>query len=242
MEAVFDFDYWHSEATGSEADAVENTLSLSIPSVWTARVAQDMGECGLVGQVLDGLPLAMARAVALGSPGLTEPVIAIDWGYRNATLCVVRRGRPVFVRALRDCGFAGVLSAVSGSLDLSADEAQKLLRDWGLPDCRQPEAAELQTVIEEVVGDPLAAFTEELARTIAFLRQQRQSIAPAKLLLLGGGAAVRNMAAYLSGKLELPVEMWRLGGPHSSDPSLLHTPIEMLGPAIALSSLAWAST
>ena len=239
-DATIDFDYWHPSGAGRAAEAADNTLAMAIPAVWTAQVAHDMGECGLVGQVLDGLPLAMARAVALGSPGLTEPVIAVDWGYKNATLCVVRRGQSAFVRALRDCGFATVLSTISRSLDLTADEAQKLLRDWGLPDRKHQVAEELQTVIEEVAREPLTAFTEELNRTITFLKQQRRSIAPTKLLLLGGGAAVKNIANYLHGKVELPVEVWRLGGSRNTN-SRHHTPIEMLGPAIALSALAWTT-
>lgn len=239
--ATHDFDYWQFDVDDNGAAQADNTLAMAVPLAWTSRVARDMTEVGLVGHVLDGLPLTLARAVALSSPSLSQPVIALDWGQRNATLCVVRKGQPVFVRGLRDSGFANVVESICRSLDVTGDETQKLLRDCGLPDRTSHSADELQLVIEEVAREPLTAFIEELNRTITFLNQQRRSIAPAKLVLFGGGAAVKNIANYFQGKVELPVEVWRLGGDRGWQQEHLAVPIEMLGPAIALSSLAWTT-
>ena len=92
-------------------------------------------------------------------------------------------------------------------------------------------------MIEEIAREPTRRFLEELNRTISFLQGQRRDLAPSKLVMFGGGAAVKNICKYLGARVELPVECWNLGSTsHDND-----VPCALLGPAIALSSLAWAS-
>lgn len=200
-----------------------------------------MRESRLVGHVLDGLPLAAARAIALSAPNTTTPIAAVDWGHQRATLCCVKSGRPLFVRCLRECGFQSVTDAVCKALAVTPDEAQKLLHDHGLPNRMHGGVTELQGVIEEVTREPLDRFVEELRRTTAFLSFQRRSIAPTKVVLLGGGAAVKNMAGYLNERVEMPIETWSLDAAASIAFTELRQPIELFGPAIALSSLAWGT-
>ncbi len=235
------FDHWSVELPSEKQGSADNTIALSVASSCASRVTQDLREAGLVGQVLDGLPLAAARAIALGMPRATNFIAAVDWGHHRATLCSVKNGRPLFVRCLRDCGFKSVTNAICKTLAVTADEAQKLLRDHGLPFRASGEVTELQAVIEEVAREPLDRFIDELTRTTTYLSQQRRGLAPAKVVLLGGGAAVKNVAGYLGEHLNLPVETWRL---HDAVPTAAQghrLPIELFGPAIALSSLAWAS-
>lgn len=236
-----EFDYWSVELPTDKGPVADNTIALSITSAWASRVGEDLREAGLVGQVLDGLPLAAARAIAISMPNASGPVAAIDWGHHRATLCSVIGGRPLFVRALRDCGFQSVTSALCKALAVTADEARKLLHDHGLPNRTRGGVTELQSVIEEVAREPLDRFVEELRRTTGYLSQQRRSIAPQRVVLLGGGAAVKNMASYLDDRIEVPVEAWSLDAAASTTARERQYPIELFGPAIALSSLAWAN-
>jgi len=234
-----EFDHWSVELPSDKMGRNDNTIALSVASSWASRVSRDLREAGLVGHVLDGLPLAMARAIALGAPNTKDLVAAVDWGHHRATLCCVKDGRPLFVRCLRDCGFQSVTNAICKSLAVTADEAQKLLREHGLPSPAQGAVTDLQGVIEEVTREPLDRFVDELSRTTTYLSQQRRSLAPAKVVLLGGGAAVKNMASYLDDRLELPVETWCLDAAASTGARDRRLQVEMFGPAIALSSLAW---
>jgi Tfp pilus assembly PilM family ATPase len=228
-----EFDYWSVELPSEKTGSADNTIAMSVASSCASRVTQDLSEAGLVGHVLDGLPLAAARAVSLGMPNAASFIAAVDWGHRRATFCSVKHGRPLFVRGLRDCGFQSVTSALCKTLAVTADEAQKLLRDHGLPDRTRGEVSEMQGVIEEVAREPLDRFIDELTRTTSYLSQQRRSLAPAKIVLLGGGAAVK--------RLELPVETWRLHDATRTEADDRRLPIELFGPAVALSSLAWAA-
>ena len=238
VEATREFDYWAAETPGDRNPSAENALAASISCEWAQQVARDMSASGLVGKVLDVLPTALARAVELGSPGASRaPVGAIDWGFRRATLCAVLHGRPRFVRCLRDSGFSNIISALTKALSISSEEAQKLLTDRGLPSRDGGAVDELQSVIEDVITEPMNVFVEELARTIGFLRQQRRELVPTKFVLFGGGAAIQNVAPYLAERLDLPTETWTLNGRPTTHNRV---PIQLLGPAIALSSLAWS--
>lgn len=231
-----EFDFWPIEVGGDGSASPENVLAVSISRDWSHQVAKDLSEAKLVGQVLDVLPLALARAVEIGAPGSSRrPIAAVDWGYRRATICIVLDGHPVFVRCLRDSGFAAVISALSKSLSITSEEAQKLLTDHGLPNGAESDGDELQAVIAEVAAQPLMNFAEEVERTVTFLRQQRRQLVPEKIVLFGGGAAVRNIAPFLSQKVEACFVPWSLEGQTSSRAG----PLPLLGPAVALSALAW---
>ena len=240
-QGMREFDYWNVELPSGNKENADNTIALSVPTSWASRVTQDLREVGLVGHVLDGLPLATARAIELQTPRESGLVAAVDWGHRRATLCSVKGGRPLFVRCLRDCGFQAVTNAVCKTLSVNADEAQKLLRDHGLPRRSHGIESDIQEVIEEVAREPLDRFVDELSRTTTYLSQQRRSFAPSRIVLLGGGAAVKNMASYLDDRMDLPVQIWHLNAAASAAVGDRRLAIEMFGSAIALSSLAWTT-
>lgn len=234
-----EFDFWPIDLGDNNSASPENTLAASISRDWSQQVTKDLSDANLVGQVLDVLPLALARAIEIGAPGSTRrPVAAVDWGYRRATICIVVEGRPVFVRCLRDAGFAAVISAISKSLSVTSEEAQKLLSDHGLPPGPASEGDELQGVIAEVAAQPLLTFAEEVNRTVTFLRQQRRMLIPERIVLFGGGAASRNIAPFLAEKIDVPIVPWSLEG-HVQPLRRTCPPLPVLGPAIALSALAW---
>ena len=234
-----EFDFWPVDLGSDNPTSPENVLAVSISRDWSQQVAKDLSEAQLVGQVLDVLPLALARAVEIGAPGSSRrPVAAVDWGFRRATICIVVDGCPVFVRCLRDAGFATVISALSKSLSVTSEEAQKLLTDHGLPAGPVSEGDELQGVIAEVAAQPLLTFVEEVERTVAFLRQQRRTLVPEKVVLFGGGAAIRNVAPFLASKVDMPIVPWSLEGQLQTS-SRTCPPLPLLGPAVALSALAW---
>lgn len=234
-----EFDFWPVDLGSENQSSPENVLAVSISRDWSHQVAKDLSEAKLVGQVLDVLPLALARAIEIGAPGSSRrPIAAVDWGYRRATICIVLDGCPMFVRCLRDAGFAAVISALSKSLSVTGEEAQKLLTDHGLPAGPASENDELQAVIAEVAAQPLLSFAEEVDRTITFLRQQRRALVPEKVVLFGGGAAIRNIAPFLSEKVDIPIVPWSLEG-HVQTSGRTCPPLPLLGPAVALSALAW---
>lgn len=235
-----EFDFIASESSGDTATATENVTVVSLTQDWTTQLARDFSRAGLVLKVLDAVPMAMARAIQLAGPHYSrDPVVAIDWGYSRSTLCLVANGRPVFVRCLRDCGFSLLLERMAKQLGISLVEASTLLVEHGLGDRRLPVKEELQRVIEEVTAVAFLMFVEELNRTIAYVLSHRRLYSPTKVVLMGAGATIKNVTAFLSEKVEMPVLTWKPENVRLPIPSSSKVPLELFAPAIALSTLAW---
>lgn len=232
------FDYWDTRgAETAPGSHLENVNVLCLAEAEAAEAAATLGRLGLRCEVIDGLPTALARAVAMVQPDIAEPVAAVDWGARNATLCLVHQGTAVYTRQLRGCGYAALPSAVQRALGLPAGDAQQLLCTYGVVDPSAPRdpRAEVQDVLTDIVAEPVAALVAEIQRTLAYPELHRAALLPSRLWLFGGGATVRNIAPYLRAKIGLPVQPWRLEGPSGRRAS----EGVLVGPAAALSALAW---
>ena len=240
-----EFEFWETQwAAGEGSPAREDVNVLSVPRPVVARVVQSLSDAGLLCQVLDGFPFALARAVKLtrttGRAGLTG---AVHWGFGSGTFCVVSDGTPLFTRHLRNCGFASLAGAVGGALGVSEDEALQLLARDGLPgpDRRVARPSEIQNVIGEVAAHALNELVGELEKTISYLKMQFRGLLPERLCLLGDGAIVNNVTARLSEKVGIPVEMWQLPPAGKNARHDSSVPPAVLATAVALSVLAWTS-
>ena len=235
-----EFDFWQPAAptgAGGEQDGLQvlSVATSTITDMTDALAAAEL-ECA----VLDGLPCALARAVEMApAPAATGPVAAIDWGHVNATLSIVEGGRAQFTRLLRDCGAGALINESSQVLGLDEAEAAELLARFGLPGVEGAgsEENEICEVVADIVGGHLQRMIDELTRTFAFLRLQRQALVPTRACLFGAGATVKNAAALLAAKLELPCDVWRLANEEGPETQAAGEPI--FGPAAALSALAW---
>jgi Tfp pilus assembly PilM family ATPase len=121
---------WAADQPVDRGKSNKNVFAFSIQQTWAARIARDMSQSGLRGQVLDGLPLALGRAVQLGGNCVAnEPVVAVDWGYQRASLCAVWNGHPYYVRCLKGGGLIAVVEALCSTLPVTPEEAQQLLTE-----------------------------------------------------------------------------------------------------------------
>ncbi|MHC4403475.1 MAG: pilus assembly protein PilM [Planctomycetota bacterium] len=240
-----EFDLWETDLPqAEESAATKNVNVLSVPRNLVSSVVESLSEAKLSCQVMDGLPFALARAVKLASrAGSTAPTGVVDWGFASGTFCVASDGRPVFTRHLRNCGFAPVVDAVSRALDVSHEETRRLLAEAGLPiaDDRSVRRREIQNVIAEVAAQFLNELIDELKKTISYLKMQYPQFLFSRLRLLGDGAVVTNLPAFLSDRVGVPVDVWRLPRAQGdADDASGHHPA-VLATAAALSALAWES-
>jgi len=231
------FDYWDTRGADAPSSNLENVNVLCLAEEDAAWAAAVLDRLGLRCEVIDGLPTALARAVRMVEGEGGEPVAAVDWGARNATLCLVHQGTAVYTRQLRECGFGALPLAVHRALGLSPDDAQQLLNTYGVvaPSAGPDPWAEVRQVLTDIVAEPTAALVAEIQRTLAYPELHRASLLPRRLWLFGGGGTIRNIAPYLAAKIGLPVEPWQLDDREA--PAAV--PAVLLGPAAALSALAW---
>jgi Tfp pilus assembly PilM family ATPase len=226
-----EFDIWPADTTNQQR---WNVLAVARP--WSDRIYYDVIESGFDCQTIDGVPQALARALQLASPyEVIPPTAVLDWGYSQATFCLVAEGVPVYVRVLKDCSFQAALAGVAEELGVTTDEAGLLLEKYGARGLNFKTEDEVVTMIADLVAEPIRHLVGELAKTLAHVGYQYRNFAPRRLTLFGGGALVGGLPRHLSRKLHLETHEWTLDKqqPHASGHDALY------GVAMALSSLAW---
>ena len=240
IKLSMEFDFWEMEPGHSGSDAFNvNILAASRP--WVAQLWHDCRLNGLDCWAVDGLPLAMARAVGL-LPGVSssQRALVVDWGYSNTTLCVVGDDRPLYSRRIYGCAFGRVLEAIMERFSVTLDEAQHLTGTQGVT---SPEASLLsedhpiQAAITDAASEILDELVHQVSRTLQFMETQRRHLHPSAVWLMGGGASLRNIDRHLAEAVKLPVHLWQL----AADAATLcgeHREA-MFGGAAALSALAW---
>ncbi|MCA9230677.1 MAG: pilus assembly protein PilM [Planctomycetales bacterium] len=233
------FDTWDAEPE-PEGRAPRRANVLTVATHWADQFFDDLRLSGWSCQAIDGLPLALARAVAMVQPkDSTAPVAALDWGFAEATLCIVLAGNPVYVRSLKACGLNRLLDKLVESLDVTTEEAQRLLHEQGVLGHSTSSPTSIQELIEEIIADPLAQLISEYQRTVSHLQCQRRSIVPKRLVLFGGGATINGIAEQLTATLETKTTIWSPGQELAGPINSTGLPGCLFGPAIALSALAW---
>ncbi|MCH2114016.1 MAG: pilus assembly protein PilM [Pirellulales bacterium] len=231
------YDCW---SASPEQDAPGDTNVLTALRTWTDMLCTDIAQLGWSCQLIDGLPLAMARAVQLVQPNASgAAVAALDLGYSEATLCTVMDGRADYVRSLKDCGFQRLLGAVSTELNVTYEEAQRLLQEHGITAEQGSKLSDTGEILQELSEEFLRSLVAEISRTLAHLKGHRKSVVPDCIYLLGGGATVKGLAADLSRILKTNFLVWQFGKDISTNSHVDTLPACLLAPAIALSALAW---
>ncbi len=237
-----EFDVWELDAARSEkpTDTFNvNLLAASRP--WVAQIWRDCRQNGLDCWAIDGVPLALARAVGLaGGLASGRRALAVDWGFSNTTFAIVGEFRPWYSRRSQDCPFRKALKSVMETFDVTLEQAQHLVDAYGLtlPNTIATADREIQEAITATVADTLEELVHQLARTLQFAETQRRHLQPAAVWLMGGGASMRNIDHYLQETLKLPVHVWKLPAAEIIQCAAANRSA-LFGPAVALSSLAW---
>ena len=238
-----EFDFWEMEAARTDKGTDSYNVSvLAASRLWVSQLFHDCRKNGLDCWSIDGVPLAMARAVALvGGASGGRRALAVDWGYSSVTLCVVGDERPLYSRRIHDCAFGRVLDAIMRTFDVTLDEAQHLTDSQGLAATEADSSADaaMCRAITEAAAQPIEELVRQIRRTLQFTEAQRRHLQPAAIWLMGGGAAMRNAAPYLANELELPVQAWKL--PHEGETisCVAGDRSAVFSGALALSASAW---
>jgi Tfp pilus assembly PilM family ATPase len=261
-----EFDFWEMElGPGDKLSDSFNVSVLGASRQWISQIWRDCRDGGLDCWAVDGAPLTIARAVAMvGGVSGSRRALAVDWGFSNTTLCVVGDGRPLYSRRVHDCAFGRVLDAIMNTFDVTLDEAQHLTETQGMlrpkdeptpaahshqfdpsvvSDADLPFAIAADPAIQAAITDSSAPAVEELVRqirrTLQFTEAQRRHLHPAAVWLLGGGAAMRNVAPYLSHALHVPVRVWNLAPEAEPIACAAGSRSALFAGAAALSAAAW---
>jgi type IV pilus assembly protein PilM len=243
LRQPMEFDFWEMETGRSDkASEAFNVSVLAASRLWVSQLWRDCRKNRLDCWAIDGAPLTIARAIGLvgGATG-GRRVLAIDWGYSNTTLCVVGDEWPLYCRRVHECGFGRVLDGVMQAFDVTLDEAQYLADTQGLhsTNSQAPCDATMQSAITQAAEGTLDELVRQIRRTLSFTESQRRHLQPAAIWLMGGGAAMRNVADYLSQIVGLPVHIWSLTAEEAAGACTAGTRAAVFSAAATLSAAAW---
>lgn len=231
-------DYWPGLRRFRATKDVLNVVSTT--RRWSEGVSQELYHAGFDCHAIDGLPLALARAVAeVDRSAETTSLAAIDWGFSKSTFTLVSKGQCVYVRNLRHVSMSQVHELISEQLGLSISESHQFLASahiWGESRVANDEVAEL---LVELLEPTIDQAVQEIRRTIDHVASVAREKTPKRLYLFGGGATLDGIDLELVRRLEIPVRRWRLDEESESLAAERGTPTCLLAPAIVLSALRW---
>ena len=236
-----EFAFWKSPPAAEQKPATALVTVVSLVRTKAEDHASAQAAAGFRCQVLDCLPFALARAVAMQNGSGSEPVAALDWGATAPQLTIVSEGRPRFTRPLRECGTSQLVNSLCKGFDISAGDARQLLSTYGFSTpSGTSEKSQLQQVTGQFAAGPLERIVAELNRTLLYLQRQQPRLVPRRIILFGAGATIRNACEVFTERLGTETSLWQLNAEQSSstgpDPHQ-----SLLGPAIALSALGCES-
>ena len=231
------FEYGHWPLFHGTHARSDNIGTLSLESSWANQISSDFRASAADCDILDGVPLALARAVSLQHPS-GEPVAAIDWGHSDACYHAVLGHNSEFTRRLRNCGLRRCQKAVMKELRIDEFEVQFLLNTQGVRETSASANQRLPQLVERLIIEPLNDLIAEIDRTLSFLSERHDNLMPQRIYLFGGGATIRNIGPYLTERLGVPVERWTAGLVEETG-DWSESELCLLGPAMALSLLGW---
>lgn len=231
------FDVWQPEPVdGGFADPPASQLLWAEPDVVTNSLAA-FRACRLTADVLDTPPFTTARASEMMVDS-SDSELMIDWGWTRLTLTWILNGRPRFTRFSIQGNVADLVQSVCDAQDLTPSSTELLLARYGLPG---ETISGFNRVIEKAATDSLQILLDEIDSTLTYLgsRYPRQPIN--RIILSGGGAAIRNLDQWLSSQIGIDAIQWAL--PSGVDRTLRQSlwPTPLFAQAAALSGLGCES-
>jgi type IV pilus assembly protein PilM len=177
--------------------------------VLNQRVAALQG-AGLEPVVLEVEPLAVVRAVA--HRAAPDQVLACIHLGSTVTMILVAEGQAPRVIRTVAFGTTYLLEAVSASFAAMGDVPENLeARLAG------PGGADGMIGYADALRDSLLPLVTEIRRSLEYYGGRYRAVAPDRIVVTGGGAALPGLVAALTAALDTPVELGdpfaELGGP-----------------------------
>lgn len=218
------FQMWIHSESASELTTVS---CVSVKNELSELVVEELESVGLKCIGIEGHPFALAKACRLSRTGQFDtPIGLLDWGHRTTSLVIARRGVPEFTRTFRDCRGADLLNSVAEGLMISPSDARHIMATAG-PTAQtadgQPDV--IGEHVQRLIASEVRKVSDELQKTLLYLKHHVPRLLPARILLMGGMGCVANMSAIFQDRSGIETKSWELDTQHahSSDPAYAST-------------------
>jgi Tfp pilus assembly PilM family ATPase len=211
--------------------------AVSIQKSEASHVASSLLRAGFECQIMDALPCAMARSTAMVVTDPETSTLGVDLGYHQATLTLVKAGRPVLSRELRGLGVVALLDQIADAFELSRSDAQTLLfQPSGKANNDDPNKLAFSNPIHLYLSSFLQVLASEIEKTIQFATRAYHFAVPSQLLIMGAGSRIAHLEHSLENRTGLPADFWSIDQSHSLFAEK-HSSVYAV--AAGLSTLAW---
>jgi len=148
---------------------------------------------------------ASARGCLYAAGPASGLTAVIDLGWDAATLAIVSGNTVIYTRKLGEAGLARLLAA---AVEAAGGEAEIVEREiWGVgfsgPSQADFENAEVLDVLESHV----AGMLREISQAFGYAAHQYPELALSRVILIGGGAAIPQIAQRFQSQLNVPVSV-----------------------------------
>lgn len=191
-------------------------MAVSLPAQRALRWFDAFARQRLNLRRLDVSPCALVRlALQSWSPGPRELWAIFEFGHRKSALTVVVGTQPAYVRCL-PASMEQWTRRIADAFDLPCADAEQLKRRHGIyPDDRSTPTPhgdlaavgddELPGVLFGILRGPLESLVREIDLCCSYVMRSYTDLSVARLVLAGGGSAMRGLTEYLALHLGIPV-------------------------------------
>ena len=229
----FEMGSWDLPAAARAAKATP-VMAVACSHADAAAVLDPFESEGFNVRALDVRPCALARACEpmLGAGDTITAILDVGWS--AATLSLMYQGVVIYGRTLGDGGVSKLYQTLSGRLGLEADVIDYLLAESGLGDAgtlASPAQRKAPVDAAGLIAAHFEATVQELKVSLGYAQHQYPETSVSRVLLVGGGACIRGVAAHFSGALRIET---RTVAPADVAPSLPSAAALSGSPALTL--------
>lgn len=181
-----------------------------------ANVQSVITKAGLRLKAITVVPDVLESLFAKQIEQSKDKVISLIYmGKRTTNISILKNGRLDFNRELNIGGenitmaMSGVLVSPEGRMEISAEAAEKIKTEYGIPvDLEKyPNIGQIPiNQLQAMVRPALERVQDEVMRTFEYYKGQTGEAGIDKIILTGGSSLTPNLALFLSEGLGVPVE------------------------------------
>ena len=154
-------------------------------------------------RLLEKVAVAQMAATGGGKPPTQPPTAVFDIGHERTDVCVVVAGRAVYLRTIARGG-RQLTDAIARIWQLPWAQAESAKHQDGfVASSNEPAPSEAWARIHEALIPELGPLARDLRQTLLACRAKTGATVE-RCLLVGGGARLRGLSAYLTEQLQLP--------------------------------------
>lgn len=156
----------------------------------------DLKEAGLYPDTITVSPLAAYNFVRANMPDQEGGTVLLDIGAEHTDLVIID-GERFWIRNLRIAGNE-ITKALADRFKIPFAEAEKLKKSSAKSQQAKKIFSSMEPVLKDLIG--------EIHRSVGFFKSQAEDLDIKRMVLVGDGARLRNLPAFLKKQLKMEVK------------------------------------